>query len=157
MEYCYLGHSGLEVSRIGLGAIPFGTVLDEKGSRNMVDMFYDAGGNYLDTANVYGGGMRGSNAEMAGTVERTVGKIIRRALLFNEPMVAHGAAGFRCTDQMSQDKRKQALSTGRITELNFALATRVIDRSHSTQCSWAVANSDPGKGNKDKGKGRTNS
>ena len=76
MEYCYLGHSGLEVSRIGLGTIPFGTVLDEKGSRNMVDMFYDAGGNYLDTANVYGGGMRGSNAEMAGTVERTVGKII---------------------------------------------------------------------------------
>ena len=76
MEYCYLGHSGLEVSRIGLGTIPFGTVLDEKGSRNMVDMFYDAGGNYLDTANVYGGGRIGTHAEMAGTSERTVGKII---------------------------------------------------------------------------------
>jgi len=49
MEYRYLGASGLQVSRIGLGTIPFGTVLDEKASHNMVDMFYDAGGNYLDT------------------------------------------------------------------------------------------------------------
>ena len=46
MEYCYLGNSGLEVSRIGLGAIPFGTVLDEKASRDVVDRFHDAGGNF---------------------------------------------------------------------------------------------------------------
>ena len=77
MEYCYLGDSGLQVSRIGLGTVPFGTVLDEKASRTMVDMFYDAGGNYLDTANGYGGGKRGSNAAMAGTAERTVGKAIK--------------------------------------------------------------------------------
>ena len=49
MEYCYFGVFGFQVSRIGLGTIPFDAVLDEKASRNMVDMFYDAGGNYLDT------------------------------------------------------------------------------------------------------------
>ena len=35
MEYCNLGRSGLEVSRIALGAIPFGSWLDDKESRNM--------------------------------------------------------------------------------------------------------------------------
>lgn len=77
MHYTQLGHSGLQVSRIGLGAIPFGTDLDEATSRNMVDIYYEAGGNYLDTANVYGGGRRGTHNEMGGTSERTVGKIIK--------------------------------------------------------------------------------
>ena len=67
MEYCNLGHSGLEVARLALGAIPFGTWLDEKESCNMADMYLDAGGNFLDTSNIYGGG----NSELA------VGKIIR--------------------------------------------------------------------------------
>ena len=77
MEYTNLGNSGLEVSRIGLGAIPFGTTLDEKTSQRVVDMYYDAGGNLLDTANIYGGGMRGTNAKMAGTSERTLGKLVK--------------------------------------------------------------------------------
>ena len=67
MEYCNLGKSGLEVSRVGLGAIPFGTGLDEKTCRTMADRFSDAGGNYLDTANAYG----------RGTSERTVGRIVK--------------------------------------------------------------------------------
>ena len=77
MEYHHLGKSGLEVSRVGLGTIPYGTGLDEETARTIADRFSDAGGNYLDTANSYGGGMRGSHAESAGTSERTVGKIIK--------------------------------------------------------------------------------
>ena len=67
MQYCNLGQSGLEVSRLALGAIPFGTWLGDRESRNMADMYLDAGGNFLDTSNIYGGG----NSELA------VGKIIR--------------------------------------------------------------------------------
>lgn len=77
MEYCHLGRSGLEVSRLGLGTIPFGTVLDEKTCQRIVDMYHDAGGNLLDTANTYGGGLRGSHSQTAGTAERTVGKVIK--------------------------------------------------------------------------------
>lgn len=77
MEYCNLGRSGLEVSRIGMGGIPLGTVLDTNASQRALDTFYDGGGNFIDTSNVYGGGMRGTNAEMAGTSEKTVGKIIK--------------------------------------------------------------------------------
>ena len=77
MEYTHLGRSGLEVSRIGLGAIPFGTVLSQRDSHIMADKFLELGGNYLDTANIYGGGTRTNNAEMAGLSERTVGQIIK--------------------------------------------------------------------------------
>ena len=77
MEYCHLGHSGLEVSRIGFGAIPLGTRLDEKTSRRLVDMFHDAGGNYIDTANIYGGGNTETHAQLAGTSELTVGKMVK--------------------------------------------------------------------------------
>ena len=77
MEYCYLGNSGLQVSRLALGAIPFGTVMDEKTCQSIVDLYYDAGGNLIDTANLYGGGDQGTNSALAGTSERTVGKLIK--------------------------------------------------------------------------------
>ena len=76
MHYHQLGGSGLQVARIGLGCIPFGTTIDQQASRRMVDRYLDAGGNYLDTANVYGGGMRGSHERDAGTSERTVGAVV---------------------------------------------------------------------------------
>lgn len=77
MEYCYLGNSGLQVSRLALGADPFGTVLDEKLCQSIVDLYYEAGGNLIDTANIYGGGIQGTNSAMAGTSEKTVGKVIK--------------------------------------------------------------------------------
>lgn len=67
----------MEVSRLGLGAIPFGTTLDVETSSNVVDAFQEAGGNLIDTSNLYGGGMVGTNTEMAGTSERTIGKILK--------------------------------------------------------------------------------
>jgi len=77
MEYCNLGHSGLQVSRLGLGAIPFGTSLDQKDCSNLVDAFYEIGGNLIDTSNIYGGGLIGSNTKMAGTSESAVGKAVK--------------------------------------------------------------------------------
>ena len=77
MEYCRLGNSGLEVSRLGLGSIPFGTTLDVATSNRVVDAFHEAGGNLIDTSNLYGGGSVGTNTKMAGTSERTIGKVIK--------------------------------------------------------------------------------
>lgn len=77
MEYCNLGCSGLQVSRLGLGAMPFGTGFDEKACRYLVDSFQDKGGNLIDTSNMYGGGLKGSNAKMAGTSEAAVGKSVK--------------------------------------------------------------------------------
>lgn len=59
MKYRYLGKSGLSVSRVCLGTMTFGNPewgcdLDE--SRRIVDAFIDAGGNFIDTADLYSGG-----------------------------------------------------------------------------------------------------
>jgi aryl-alcohol dehydrogenase-like predicted oxidoreductase len=57
MRYRLLGHSGLRVSEIALGTMTFGeewgwgAAKDE--SRKMLDAFREAGGNFIDTANIY--------------------------------------------------------------------------------------------------------
>ena len=77
MEYCYLGDLGLQVSRLGLGTIPFGSTLSIEDSARMVDMFDQAGGNFLDTANVYGTTTREEHNQKVGTAERTLGEILK--------------------------------------------------------------------------------
>lgn len=55
MQYTYLGKSGLKVSRLCLGTMNFGTQTDEQESFKIMDAALDAGINFFDTANVYGG------------------------------------------------------------------------------------------------------
>ena len=77
MDYRHLGRSGLEVSRLGLGAIPFGTTFDDAACSSLVDLYADAGGNWVDTSNFYGGGMKGSTTQDAGRSERAVGNALK--------------------------------------------------------------------------------
>ena len=71
MKYRVLGRSGLKVSEICLGAMTFGedwgfgATKDE--SRKQFDLFAAAGGNFIDTANVY----------TKGTSERFVGEFVK--------------------------------------------------------------------------------
>ncbi len=53
MEYRRMGRSGLKVSEICLGTMTFGHGTDEAESRQMVDLAFDAGINFFDTANAY--------------------------------------------------------------------------------------------------------
>jgi hypothetical protein len=57
MEYAFLGNSGLKVSRICLGTMTFGDpaagCVDEETCHNILDAFVAAGGNFIDTANMY--------------------------------------------------------------------------------------------------------
>lgn len=57
MELRPLGRTGISVSELCLGAMTFGREADEATSRKMVDRFVDAGGNFVDTANVYSDGV----------------------------------------------------------------------------------------------------
>ena len=50
-----LGGSDLEVSRVGLGCNNFGSRLDSAATRAVVDAALDAGIDFLDTADIYGG------------------------------------------------------------------------------------------------------
>ncbi|GIF05088.1 aldo/keto reductase [Actinoplanes siamensis] len=56
MEHRYVGASGLLVSELCLGSMTFGGEADEAASRLLLDRYVDAGGNFIDTADVYGGG-----------------------------------------------------------------------------------------------------
>jgi aryl-alcohol dehydrogenase-like predicted oxidoreductase len=55
MTYAHLGRSGLMVSRIGLETMNFGYTVDGSTSFAVMDAAIDAGINFVDTADVYGG------------------------------------------------------------------------------------------------------
>lgn len=57
MEYRFVGRSGLTVSELCLGSMTFGGDSDERASHRLLDRFVEAGGNFVDTADVYGGGV----------------------------------------------------------------------------------------------------
>jgi aryl-alcohol dehydrogenase-like predicted oxidoreductase len=63
MNYRYLGKTGLKVSDLCLGAMTFGRESSETDSHAMLDHFVAAGGNFIDTANVY---TRGVSEEIVG-------------------------------------------------------------------------------------------
>ena len=57
MHYRYLGRTGMKVSEICLGAMTFGRETPEDESYDLLDRFAEAGGNFIDTANVYSRGI----------------------------------------------------------------------------------------------------
>ncbi len=86
MDIVRLGRSGLKVSRICLGTMTFGSGADEATSFEIMDRFMELGGTFLDTANVYNGGLS----------ERIVGKWIKERGVRDEVVLAtkvYGATG----------------------------------------------------------------
>ena len=63
MEIRNLGKAGLSVSELCLGAMTFGREANEAESHAMLDRFVAAGGNFIDTADVYS---RGASEEILG-------------------------------------------------------------------------------------------
>ena len=57
MEYRRLGDTGLMVSELCLGCMTFGREADEEASKGLVARFLEAGGNFIDTADVYSKGI----------------------------------------------------------------------------------------------------
>ncbi len=53
MQTTRLPHTTLEVSKLCMGAMTFGDQADQGESQRMVDLCFDAGINFFDTANVY--------------------------------------------------------------------------------------------------------
>ncbi|NKI44645.1 aldo/keto reductase [Streptomyces physcomitrii] len=59
MRYTLFGRTGLRVSELGLGAMTFGTEdaggIGKEASGRLLDLYTEAGGNFLDTADIYTG------------------------------------------------------------------------------------------------------
>lgn len=80
-DFCTLGRSGLVVSPLALGTMTFGTPVwgsDDSTSRTIFDAYRAAGGNFIDTADVYSGGRS----------EEMVGKFIAAAGARDELVLA---------------------------------------------------------------------
>jgi aryl-alcohol dehydrogenase-like predicted oxidoreductase len=69
VEYRRLGRTGLMVSELCLGCMTFGREADEETSANMVAAFLQAGGNFIDTADVYS---HGASEEITGRAIKNV-------------------------------------------------------------------------------------
>ena len=66
MQRMILGHTGVAVSSLCLGAMFFGTKNDKTTSYRILDAYLDAGGSFIDTANIYAwwvDGFRGGESE----------------------------------------------------------------------------------------------
>ncbi len=63
MNYRFMGRTGMRVSDLCLGAMTFGRETSESDSHTILDRFIAAGGNFIDTADVYS---RGISEEIVG-------------------------------------------------------------------------------------------
>ncbi|MCO7239424.1 MULTISPECIES: aldo/keto reductase [unclassified Aeromicrobium] len=86
MQERQVGHSGLRVSRLGLGTMTFGSQVDEVEAEEQLDAFLDAGGTLIDTAPVYG----------EGRAEALVGDLVAKRGVRDQVVLAgKGVVGFR--------------------------------------------------------------
>ena len=76
MKYRTLGHSGAVATSLAIGTVTFGAEADESASHGILDDYVEAGGNLIDTADVYSDGKSeeiigrwlASRPQMRGTV-----------------------------------------------------------------------------------------
>jgi aryl-alcohol dehydrogenase-like predicted oxidoreductase len=102
MDYRTLGNSGCAVSALCLGTMTFGNESDEKVSHAQLDRFAEAGGTFVDTADVYS----------AGESERIIGRwFASRPASLTEPVVLATKGRF----PMAADPNGAGLSARHLT------------------------------------------
>jgi aryl-alcohol dehydrogenase-like predicted oxidoreductase len=114
VERVTLPGTDLSVSRVCLGALPFGSETDETTSLRMIDLAFGAGINFIDTANVYG----------EGASERVVGKALRDRR--EEVVVATKVRG-RTGDRADQNGLSAAAIRRALDESLRRLRTDYVD------------------------------
>lgn len=74
MQHKNLGRAGLRVSSLALGTMNFGELTDEAASFQIMDKALDAGINFFDTADVYGGPQSPDMEKGFGISEEIIGR-----------------------------------------------------------------------------------
>lgn len=103
MEYRKLGRTGLKVSELCMGTMQFGWTADEEVSFDILNAAFEAGINFLDTADIYSRWVEGNPG---GVSEEIIGKwIIKCKIPRDQIVIATKVRG-----QMSDDPNDQGLS-----------------------------------------------
>ncbi len=71
MEIRKLGRTGLEVSELALGTMQFGWTADQEAAFAILDAYVEAGGNLIDTADIYS---RWAEGNPGGVSEQIIGR-----------------------------------------------------------------------------------
>lgn len=124
MQQRPLGRSGLAVSRLALGTMTWGRDTDADDAAAQLKTYRDAGGNLLDTADVYG----------EGEAEAVIGTLLD-ALVPREELVIAAKAGLRPGMERRRDSSRAHLMRSLDTTLS-RLDTGYVDL-------WQVHGYDP--------------
>jgi aryl-alcohol dehydrogenase-like predicted oxidoreductase len=84
MEYRKLGHTGLNVSELCLGTMQFGWTADEDSANQILDASFDAGINFIDTADVYSSWVEGNPG---GIAEMIIGRWMKKSSIPRDKLV----------------------------------------------------------------------
>ncbi|MBI4180225.1 aldo/keto reductase [bacterium] len=106
MKLTTLGGTGLKVSPICLGTMQFGWYVDERAAFSMMDFFVDAGGNFLDTADMYSNWAPGNPG---GVSEQIIGRWLKSRKNRNRMVIAT-----KCRGKMWEGKDGEGLSRSHI-------------------------------------------
>ncbi|PVE50839.1 aldo/keto reductase [Rhizobium rhizogenes] len=107
MQNRTLGRTGLSVAPIVFGGNVFGWTADEKTSFQLLDAFFDAGFNAIDTADVYSAWVPG---HQGGESEAIIGKWLKSGAVKRDDAVIITKVGF------DNNERKTGLSADWITK-----------------------------------------
>ena len=99
MEQRKLGASGVRISRLGLGTMTWGRDTDEHEAAEQLRFFLDAGGNFIDTAAVYGD----------GDSERVLGGLLGVLIPRDEVVIATKAGISFKTGERKVDNSRRSL------------------------------------------------
>ena len=72
MEYKYLGRTGLKVSELCMGSMSFGWTAPRENCAPVLDAFVEAGGNFIDTADIYSRWAEGNPGGVSEELDRRV-------------------------------------------------------------------------------------
>jgi aryl-alcohol dehydrogenase-like predicted oxidoreductase len=131
MEYRKLGRTGLKVSEFCLGTMQFGWTADEPTSRSVMDAFLEAGGNFIDTADIYTNWA--GNASTGGRSEEIIGQWMKNTGVRPRVVLATKVRG-----RMADGPNGEGLSRKRVIECcEDSLRRLQTDHIDLYQCHWA--------------------
>lgn len=122
MKYVDLNNTELNVSRICLGTAGFGEKLNEEECFRILDAFVQAGGNFIDTANVYCKWVEG----LGNCSEQIIGKWLRQRKTDGKVIVATKGAHYSFEDPSKSRVNREAIRAD-LEESCRTLGKDVID------------------------------
>ena len=130
MEYRKLGSAGLKVSKLCLGSMQFGWTADEELSLKILDLAWDKGINFIDTADIYSSWVPGNPG---GVSEKIIGKWLKGSQIPRDQIVI----ATKLRGKMGDGPNDQGLSRVRIFNAVEASLSRLgTDHIDLYQAHW---------------------